>query len=294
MMPGVTAPLISVVVPTRGRPDAIATCLASLGRSSLAPEAIEIIVVGDGADVSAPPPQAAGAIPVTWRRQPHSGPAAARNLGARIARAPVLAFTDDDCAPQRDWAARMLAQVEAAPAALAGGVVCNGLPENPWSAASQLVLEVVVDMYNGRPDAPGFVPTSNLALRRDVFEALGGFDERFRSAAAEDRDFCDRAHAAGYPLVIVPEAIVDHFHDLDVRGFCRQSAAYGRGEVTYRAVCAEQGRPANVVRHSFYQRLVRAGLKHGARRGSALIARAAVNQLVFLASYGALRLRPSR
>lgn len=289
-----TSPLISVVVPTRGRPDAIATCLAALGRTTLAPEAIEIIVVGDGEDVSPPAPGAAGPIPVTWRRQAHRGPAAARNLGARMAWAPVLAFTDDDCAPRPDWAERMLAQVEATPAALVGGSVLNGLPQNPWSATSQLVLEVVVDMYNGRPGAPGFAPTSNLALRRDVFGAVGGFDERFGTAAAEDRDFCDRCHAAGHPLVLAETAIVDHLHDLDARGFCRQSAAYGRGELTYRAVCAQQGRQANVVRRRFYQRLVRAALSQGLRRGSPMLARAVANQLVFLASYGALRLRAAR
>jgi GT2 family glycosyltransferase len=290
----VSAPRISVVVPTRGRPASLAACLAALGRSTLAPGELEVIVVGDGEDVAKPAPDAASPFALTWLPQRRSGPAAARNRGAGAARAPVLAFTDDDCEPRPDWAERMLARVEAAPGALIGGTVRNGLPENPWAATSQLVLDVVIEMYNGRPGAPGFNPTSNLALRRDVFADVGGFDERFRAAAAEDRELCDRYHAAGHPLLLAGDAIVDHFHDLDVRGFCRQSASYGRGEMTYRVVCAEQGRPANLVRNSFYQRLVRAALSHGVRRGSPMILRALANQIVFLASYGAVRLRAIR
>jgi GT2 family glycosyltransferase len=140
-------------------------------------------------------------------------------------------------------------------------------------------------MYNERPGEPGFAPTSNLAVRRDVFAAIGGLDERFRTAAAEDREFCDRAHEAGHPLVLEESAVVEHFHDLDARSFASQAASYGRGEVTYRAVCAERGRRPNLVRKSFYVQLLRAGLSHGPRRGPPLVLLAAANQVIFLANY---------
>ena len=272
-------------VPTRGRPSALARCLAALGRSTLSPRELEVVVVGDGHDVEPPSPAAAGDVPVVWRTRPRGGPAAARNLAAELASAPTLAFMDDDCVPAADWVERMLARVEADPEAIVAGRVRNGLPGNRWATASHMVLEVVVDMYNGRPGEPGFAPTSNLAMSRHVFLGLGGLDERFRTAAAEDREFCDRSYDAGHPLVIEDAAVVEHFHDLDGRAFLSQAASYGRGEVTYRAVCAERGRKPNVVRRSFYLQLVLAGLAHGPRRGVPLVGLAAASQLVFLANY---------
>jgi GT2 family glycosyltransferase len=291
----VSTPRVSVVIPTRGRPAALAACLAALARTTLEPAEMEVVVVGDGHDVRPPRPGAAGPFEVVWRSQARSGPAAARNLGARIASAPAIAFVDDDCLVTPQWAERMLARVEAEPSAIVAGRVRNGLPQNPWATASHLVLEVVIEMYNGRPGVPGFAPTSNLAMSRDVFMALGGLDERFRTAAAEDRDFCDRSFHAGHPLVLEDAAVVDHHHDLDMRGFVRQAAAYGRGEVTYRRACAESGRLPNLVRQSFYLRLVLAALAHGPRRGVALVLRAAASQAVFLASYWtAMARRPAR
>ena len=284
------APAISVVVPTRGRPAALARCLAALDRTTLDPEQIEVVVVGDGLELAPPGAGATARVPVVWRSQARSGPAAARNLGARTARAPVLAFTDDDCVPPPEWAERMLAHVAERPSALVAGRVRNGLPQNLWSAASHLVLDIAIEVHATSPGSGGFAPTSNVALRREVFEAVGGFDERFRTAAAEDRDFCDRCAAAGHAVVLVEGATVDHVHDLDARAFLRQAAAYGRGEVTYRAVSAERGGPTR-VRHTFYPLLARAALAHGVRRGAALAWRALANQAVFNASYRGARRR---
>jgi GT2 family glycosyltransferase len=274
-----------VCVPTRGRPSALARCLAALGRSTLGADELEVVVVGDGHDVEPPSPGAAGDVRVVWRTRPRGGPAAARNLAAELATAPTLAFLDDDCVPAPDWAERILARVEAEPEAIVAGSVHNGLPGNRWASASHMVLEVVVDMYNARPGEPGFAPTSNLAVSRDLFLGLGGLDERFRTAAAEDREFCDRSYDAGHPLAIEESAVVEHFHDLDGRAFLAQAASYGRGEVTYRAVCAERGRKPNVVRRSFYLQLVLAALAHGPRRAVPLVGLAAASQLVFLANY---------
>jgi GT2 family glycosyltransferase len=287
----VPGPRISVVVPTRGRPAALAACLAALARSTLDAEALELVVVGDGDDVAPPPQGAGGRFPLVWRPQPQGGPAAARNHGARVARAPVLAFTDDDCRPAPDWAERMAERVERDPAALVAGAVRNGLPRNLWSSASQLVLDVVVDMYNGRPGLPGFAPSSNIAMRRETFTAAGGFDERFRTAAGEDREFCDRCFAKGHPLVLEPAAVVEHFHHLDARRFIGQYAAYGRGEVTYRAVSAAGGGQANVIDESFYLRLLQASLSHGPVRGAALAILVAASQVAFMASFWAARRR---
>jgi GT2 family glycosyltransferase len=285
------SPRISVVIPTIGRPAALERCLNALGEQTLDPREIEIVVVGDGSAVAPPAPGAAGAATLVWRRQAHSGPAAARNLGVRTARAGTIAFTDDDCAPRADWAERLLAATEAHPRRIVGGGVVNGLPHRPWSAASHLMLDVVVDMYNGRDGRAGFAPTSNLAMRRDVFDAVGGFNEAFRTAAAEDREFCDRAHAAGHDLVLARDAVVDHFHDLDLRRYWRQNASYGRGEVAYRGACADHGRPINIVESGFFWRLGRDAFAGGRRRGLIVTGRLVAGQVAFISSFWATRAR---
>lgn len=279
-------PLVTVVVPTRGRPEALARCLAGIGRTALDVTAVEVVVGADGEDVVPPPEAAAGAVGMRVLHGARRGPAAARNRGARAARGDVVAFIDDDCVPTPEWLPELLAGLQDSPEALVAGRMRNGLPHNPWTHASHTLLDTVVDSYNDRRDRPGFAPSSNLALRRGVFDALGGFDERFPRAAAEDRDFCDRAFVLGHPLVHVHGAVVDHFHDLDLRRFVRQHVNYGRGSATYRALAIAAGRRPNTVETRFYRRLFVAAARAGPPASApGRVFRVGLSQVVYATAY---------
>src|SRR2546421_8606923 len=104
------SPAVSVVVPTCGRPELLRRCVAALEAQSLGADAYEIIVVDD-----------------TLARR---GPAATRNIGWRRARAPIVAFTDDDTVPDAGWLARGLAAFEPGVDAVAGRIVMP-LPPTP-------------------------------------------------------------------------------------------------------------------------------------------------------------------
>jgi GT2 family glycosyltransferase len=126
------------------------------------------------------------------------GPAAARNAGWRRARGAIIAFTDDDCIPDRDWlAAGLRAMGDGASGA--SGRVLVPLPERPTdyerNAAGLETAEFV---------------TANCFCRRAVLEALDGFDERFTSAWREDSDLFFTLLERGEPLAYVDEAIVTH------------------------------------------------------------------------------------
>ncbi|MGH3142693.1 MAG: glycosyltransferase, partial [Gaiellales bacterium] len=100
-------PLISVIVPTRDRPAALARCLGALA-SQTAADALEVIVVDDGSRAA----DEVREVVALHRRarliqRAGGGPAAARNAGGQHARGAVLCFTDDDCAPQQEWAERL-------------------------------------------------------------------------------------------------------------------------------------------------------------------------------------------
>src|SRR6516162_2323197 len=101
-------PRISVVVPTYQRPDLLGRCLGALDAQDLDPTAYEVIVADDAANAKTQQQVESFAgqalarviyVPVIGKH----GPAAARNAGWRRASAEVIAFTDDDCIPERGW-----------------------------------------------------------------------------------------------------------------------------------------------------------------------------------------------
>lgn len=188
-------------------------------------------MVDDGGPVSAgaTAAQFRDRLNLTVLRQSNAGPAAARNAGARAATHEFIACTDDDCAPRPEWLAAFARAFGADPGALLGGKTVNALGENVYAAASQSLVDFLYAYYGAdRGEAP-FFTANNMALPRERFLALGGFDENFPLAAAEDREFGLRWRDRVGKLRYVPDAVVEHAHPLTLRRFWRQHANYGRG-----------------------------------------------------------------
>jgi glycosyltransferase involved in cell wall biosynthesis len=80
-------------------------------------------------------------------QQSNGGPAKGRNRGADVARNEFLAFTDDDCQPSPGWLSALARRLQRSPECLVGGRTVNGLTENPYSAARQLIIEMVYAFY---------------------------------------------------------------------------------------------------------------------------------------------------
>ncbi|HYP53292.1 MAG TPA: glycosyltransferase [Pyrinomonadaceae bacterium] len=222
-------PFISVVVPTYRRPAQLAECLEALARQSYPRERFEVVVVDDGS--GGPPAPVVESLrarlDVTLAEQPHAGPSAARNTGARRARGQYLAFTDDDCAPDENWLSELAARLTERRGSLVGGRTVNALERNAHAATSQAIIEVVYEHYNPRHDDARFFASNNMAVPAEDFRALGGFDESFTTS--EDRDLCDRWRASGRVMAYAPGAIVRHAHHLTLLSLWRQHYGYGRG-----------------------------------------------------------------
>jgi GT2 family glycosyltransferase len=263
----------SVIVPTRGRPDQLRRCLESLARVDWPRDDVEVLVVDDGGSLDA------DAVGPSTRliRQEHAGPAAARNRGAAEASHDRLVFVDDDCTVSAGWLAGFASALVGHANAAAGGRVVNGLPGNLFSTATETMIAY---MYSA--SAQRFVTSNNLAVPRDRFLELGGFDERFPLAAAEDRDFCHRWLASGAEIVTANDAVVEHSHDLSLRGFVRQHFAYGRGAYLYRTRDTT-GRRRPPLR--FYRELVTEPLRARSPRALSLTAALALSQLATAAGY---------
>jgi GT2 family glycosyltransferase len=231
----------SIVIPTYARPKQLATCLRALSLLDYPHDRFEVIVVDDGSE---PPLDAVVALfrnqlQVTLLRQTHAGPAAARNTGAAHARGKFLAFTDDDCLPAPDWLRTLAARFALNPNHLVGGRTLNALPNNPYSTASQIIVDLVYTYYNTNPDRARFFASNNLAVSAERFRALGGFDTAF--TVSEDREFCDRWLHHGYHMTYAPEVMVSHAHTLTLLGFCWQHFRYGRGAFHFHQTRARRG-----------------------------------------------------
>ena len=194
-------PFFSIVVPTYNRPSQLASCLHALTQLDYPQERYEVVVVDDGSqtplDATVKPFQSETNIILL--RQKNAGPAAARNTGARQAKGDYIAFTDDDCMPTADWLRQLTMALQARPDAMVGGRTLTALPGNVYSSASQALIDYLYSYYSSASQGI-FFASNNIAMSRQHFLDIGGFDVSFPLAAAEDRNLCDCWQQAGYPM----------------------------------------------------------------------------------------------
>ncbi|HEV2790815.1 MAG TPA: glycosyltransferase [Solirubrobacterales bacterium] len=232
-------PRISVVVPTRERPQLLRRCLAALEAQSVS---VEIVVVEDADG---------------------RGPAWARNEGVRRSRGEIVCFTDDDCEPTPTWAETLATPILAGQARATSGPVTMGDEATPADRAWEAIVSYLQQQASTPGTAsPGFAATANLACTRSLMEELP-FDESFPAAAGEDRDWAERATGRGARPLLVPEAVAVHTTGSDWRAFLRQQYRYGRGAVRYRSTDPERGYGSP----SFYFGLLRRGFAEGLASG---------------------------
>ncbi|WP_206366208.1 glycosyltransferase [Sphingomonas flavalba] len=199
--------LVSVVIPHFNQVTAAARCLQSLREQSWPVEQTEVILVDNGSIQDLAPLRSA--FPeVTFLVETQAGPGPARNLGARTARGSLLAFIDADCRADPDWLRQAVAAL-AAPDST--GVVGGDVRIDFVDPARPTALEGYEAVFAFRQreyiDKMRFSGTGNLAVVADVWAQVGPFGG---IGIAEDRDWGQRAAAAGHPARYVPGMVVYH------------------------------------------------------------------------------------
>lgn len=201
------APRVSVVCSTYDRAELVARLLRSLGDQTLPPGDLEVVVVDNGSSdgTSTVLERLAHDVHFRLRFVRHArnrGAAGGRNTGWRVAAAPVVAFTDDDCVPEPGWLERGLAALEGAePRTFAVGRTRPDPDEEHW-----LLRPFSRSMS---VEEPRFFETCNIFYRREDLEVLGGFDERF-GIGGEDTDLALRLLDDGGRVRWAPDAVVRH------------------------------------------------------------------------------------
>jgi len=192
---------ISVIIPTCNRNDLLSECLDRVNpQSQLAGNfTYEVIVTDDGKEGS----NAEELIKTKynwarWTKGPAKGPASNRNNGASLATGNWLVFLDDDCLPDLDLLAgycKLIADDNSID--VMEGVIYSDEQMKPFYIAP-------VNLTGG------YLWSCNFAVKKAVYDAVGGFDKNFRYPHMEDGDLNDRLKTAGYTIAFNKDAKVYH------------------------------------------------------------------------------------
>ncbi|HEX6850094.1 MAG TPA: glycosyltransferase family A protein [Candidatus Polarisedimenticolaceae bacterium] len=208
------APRFSVLVPTRGRPDLAAACVASvLAQDHPSFELVLSDQSDDDRTFAAATAAAAGNPRLTIVRAPGRGRSRALNAGLPACRGAWIVMTDDDCEPEPGWLLALDREAARAPerAAIVGRVVPG--PVEPGKADPPATLDEPEPRdWRGRVDRDLVYP--NFAIPRAAFAELGRFDVRLGVGTpipgGEDNDFGYRLLRSGYALLYRPGPTVVH------------------------------------------------------------------------------------
>jgi glycosyltransferase involved in cell wall biosynthesis len=234
---------VSVVICTRDRADSLKQCLTLLHQQITKPG--EIIVV-DNASVTNDTANVVALFPeVRYVREDRPGLDIARNTGAMEARRPIVAYTDDDTIPDEHWVYRIYETFkDQSAAAMTGLVIAASLEteaelifEKYWPF-NRGYLKKIYDRHFFHSTLAVGPPVweigagANMAFRKEIFEAVGFFDERLDVGAAGcsgDSEMWYRILANGYSIVYNPLAVVRHTHRNSIEGLKKQLHGYMRG-----------------------------------------------------------------
>jgi hypothetical protein len=213
----VTRPAVDVVIPVAGDAGLVAEVLARARTLRLGAGDSLTVVDNRGAGVVEPEVLVAAAVRTSYF---------ARNAGARRGSAPWLVFLDADVHPPPDLLDRMFATEPAQRTAILAGAVID----EPAGAGAPVAVRYAEQSHSMSQEvtlAHGFAQTANCAVRREAFEAAGGFREDVRSGG--DADLCWRLVAAGWEIERRPGAAVVHSNRASVPAMLGQRFRHGAG-----------------------------------------------------------------
>jgi glycosyltransferase involved in cell wall biosynthesis len=204
------SPEISVVVPSHNRPLRLRWLLNALEEQTLDRDRWEIVVAHDSSGpeteelLRTHPLAEAGTLRhVTFEPSGPGSAAKLRNAAWRLSRAPVIAFTDDDCRPPEDWLEQALEAARRHPGAIVQGTTRGDPVEDANRSAPYPRSQLI------HPPEP-WAQMCNILYPRELLERVGGLLEDPPLVAGEDMELAVRCKEAGAAYVGAPEVLTYH------------------------------------------------------------------------------------
>jgi len=229
----------SVIIPFKNAERTLERCLQSLMAQSYA--SFEVVLVDNNSTDRSPElaesyaRRYGGKLQIRVLRESRPGPSEARNTGVRNAAGRYLAFTDSDCVAHPDWLREAIEAFDEPKVGAVAGNIEGYTPSNVVDAFHGLFtlrgLKETRIFSAFTLDTGGFA-TTNLVVRRDVFEQVGEFDPLLganRDVCAEDHDLCARIYKAGFSIKTIQRGTIYHIHRADLRATWRQARLFGIG-----------------------------------------------------------------
>lgn len=215
---------ISIVVPVYNAQRTIAKTAEGCLNQDYSGGCIDVIFVDDGSTDGT-----AGIVKqfaLKYIYQENSGPASARNRGFKESSGELVVFTDSDCVPAKSWISKV---VEGFTGEDIGAVAGSYDIANPESLLSNCIHEEIKLRHLKLRDKKYIraFGSYNVAIRRNVFEKAGGYNESYRAASGEDNDLSYKILKAGYKIKFQEDAVVAHTHTEKLWKYLREQYRHG-------------------------------------------------------------------
>lgn len=227
-------PLVSIVIPTFNRPEALLQCLEGVSQLIFPEHKVEIVVVDDGSsnpcDLDAM--RKASKLPLRYVEKEHSGVCTTKNKGIWESKGEFIGFIDDDVLPSPLWLLNVMSGFTKESIAGVGSTLYTQ-PLNHYLADYTDYRELERQPFTDKTGQILNVLTGNACIRKRVLEEIGGFNEAQSHVGipfgGDDVDLTWKIREQGYGLGYADSAIVFHKSRTAMRSLIRQHVGYGAG-----------------------------------------------------------------
>ncbi|RLE61428.1 MAG: hypothetical protein DRJ49_06115 [Thermoprotei archaeon] len=226
-------PKVSVIIPIRNCEKTLRKLLDSIMNQTIKPT--EVIIIDD--DSTDNTPKIALEYPILLvRKRKRGGPNTCRNIGVECSRGDIVVFTDGDCIPPNNWIESIISKIKIKKdVSIVAGSALTANPETAISRYLDRSLISPLQKYHTdvvlKWDFKPFmiVTTNNVALKREVFENLNGFDEEYLWYGCDDMDLIYRALLRGYKVLCTKEVVIYHYNRTKLLSIIKRYFQYGKG-----------------------------------------------------------------